>query len=104
MSNNREVSEAEKLLQIKESIIYTLKQRKNAEKDFLSTVKQLLGYWKNKLDKVDSQKKDDILEKIKLEEATIKKIKEDIKGIDELIEKYEKDLEKNFGFNGKSSS
>lgn len=94
MSNNREVSEAEKLLQIQKSILNTLKQRKNAEKDFLSTVKQLLDYWKSRLDKVDSQKKDDILEKITLEEATIKKIKEDIKSIDEEIEKIKKNLEK----------
>lgn len=96
MSNKREVSEAENLLQIQESIVITLKHRRKVEEDFLSTVKQLLDYWKDKLDKLDSQdkKKDEILEKIKLEEATIKKIKEDIKSIDELIEKYEKDLEK----------
>lgn len=94
MSNNREVSEAEKLLQIQESIVITLKHRRKVEEDFLSTVKQLLDYWKDKLDKVDSQGKDEILEKIKLEEAIIKKIKEDINGIDGLIEKYEKDLEK----------
>ncbi len=95
MSDEREVSEAEKLLQIQNSIINTLKSRKNVEKDYLSTIKQLLDYWNNKLDKVDSQKKDEILEIIKTEEATIKKIKEDIKSLDELIEKTEKNLEKN---------
>lgn len=94
MSNKREDSEAEKLLKIQKSIINTLKQRKNVEKDYLSTIKQLLDYWKNRLDKVDSKKKNDILEKIKLEEAIIKKIKEDIKSIDEEIEKIEKNLEK----------
>ncbi len=95
MSDKRGVSEAEKLLQIQKSIINTLKQRKIVEMDYLSTINQLLDYWKDKLDNVGSQsKKDVILEKIKLEEATIKKIKEDIKSIDELIEKYEKDLGK----------
>ncbi|MGZ7095652.1 MAG: hypothetical protein ACXVHU_04190 [Methanobacterium sp.] len=96
MGNKREVSEAEKLLQIQESIIYTLKQRKNVEKEYLSTVKKLLDYWKNKLDNLDSQDKniDKVLEKVKSEEAIIKKIKKDMHDIDELIEKYEKDLEK----------
>ncbi|MGZ7067663.1 MAG: hypothetical protein ACXVHT_05140 [Methanobacterium sp.] len=96
MGNKREVIEAEKLLQIQESIIYTLKHGKNVEKEYLSTVKKLLDYWKNKLDNLDSQDKnrDKVLEKVKSEEAIIKKIKKDMHDIDELIEKYEKDLEK----------
>ena len=95
MIDKREFSEAEKLLQIQKSIIHTLKSRKNVEKDYLNTILQLLDYWNNKLDKAGSQSnKDEILETIKSEEATIKKIKEDIKSIDELIEKAEKNLKK----------
>lgn len=96
MWKEREVSEAEKLLQIKESIINSLYSLKNVERDYLSIINKLLDYWKDKLDNVGSEdkKKEKILEKIKSEEATIKKIKKDIHDIDKLIEKYEKDLEK----------
>ncbi len=89
--------EEEKYLQTKESIINNLYDQKDTEKKYLETVEQLLRYWKNELGQVDSQNKerhDDLLKLIDTEESTINKIREDIRRINEMIDKTENNLEK----------
>lgn len=89
--------EEEKYLQTKESIINNLYDQKDTEKKYLETVERLLKYWKNELGQVDAQSKkrhEELLKLIDTEESTINKIREDIKRINEMIDKTENNLAK----------
>lgn len=89
--------EEEKYLQTKESIINNLQDQKDTEKKYLETVEKLLEYWKNELGPVDTQSKErhnELLKLIDTEESTINKIKEDIRRINEMIDKTENNLKK----------
>lgn len=89
--------EEEKYLKTKESIINNLYDQKDTEKKYLATVEKLLKYWKKELGSVDSQSKErhaELLELIDTEESTINKIREDIRRINEMIDKTENNLEK----------
>lgn len=89
--------EEERYLQTKESIINNLYDQKDTEKRYLETVGKLLEYWKKELGSVDSQSKErheELLKLIDTEESTIGKIKEDIRRINEMIDKTENNLEK----------
>ena len=97
MKNEDATREEEKYLQTKESIIHTLYDQKETEKKYLDTVKDLLSYWKSKLEPVDTQSKErhaELLKLIDTEESTINKIREDISRINEMIDKTEKNLDK----------
>ncbi len=89
--------EEEKYLKTKENIIHNLYSQKNTEKEYLNTVEKLLKYWKNELGIVDSQSEErhaELLKLINTEEGTINKIREDIRRIDEMIDKTEANLNK----------
>ncbi|OEC84939.1 MULTISPECIES: hypothetical protein [Methanobacterium] len=97
MVNEGENNEEKKYIKTLESIITNLYTLKETEKQYLNILNNLLNYWTNESKKAglkDEKRQDKILEFIKREKDTIKKINEDIDKINTLIDETEKRFEK----------
>lgn len=76
MSNERDSGEEDKYIQTKESIVNNLKSQKETEKQYLTTVDNLLSYWISELGQTshkDEERREELLKLIDTERGTIKK-------------------------------
>lgn len=97
MNKEHDSSQEDRYIQTKESIISNLKAQKETEKQYLMTVDNLLGYWISELGQSgskDKERREELLKLIETERGTIKKIRDDIDRLNEMIDQTEKNLEK----------